>query len=67
VYREFLGNSRLPTVERITSTMKIPLVGVVQYDDEIHFAANSGVPAVIGSGSYITRNFDRIADRLLMY
>jgi septum formation inhibitor-activating ATPase MinD len=67
VHKDFLGSSLLPTVETITSTMKIPLVGVIQYDDVIHFAANSGVPAVIGNDSYITRNFNRIADRLLVY
>jgi septum site-determining protein MinD len=67
VHKDFLGSSLLPTVETITSTMKIPLVGVIQYDDVIHFAANSGVPAVIGNDSYITRNFNRIADRLLAY
>jgi septum site-determining protein MinD len=67
VHKDFLGNSKLPSVEVITSTMKIPLLGVIQYDDDIHFAANSGVPAVIGNDSYITRNFNKIADRLLVY
>jgi septum site-determining protein MinD len=67
VHKDFLGNSQLPTVEIITSTMKIPLVGVIQYDDAIHLAANGGVPAVIGNDSYITRNFSKIADRLLVY
>jgi septum site-determining protein MinD len=67
VYKDFLGNSKLPTVEAITSTMKIPLIGVIPYDDEIHLAANSGVPAVIGGDPYITKNFNKIADRLLTY
>jgi septum site-determining protein MinD len=67
VHKDFLGSSMLPTVETITSTMKIPLAGVIQYDDAIHFAANSGVPAVVGNYSYIARNFNKIADRLLVY
>jgi septum site-determining protein MinD len=67
VYRDFLGNSRLPTVEVITSTMKIPLLGVIPYDDAVHLAANSGAPAVMGAESYVSRNFDKIADRLLLY
>ncbi|MDR2162992.1 MAG: P-loop NTPase [Clostridiales Family XIII bacterium] len=67
VNKDFLGNSKLPSVEVITSTMKIPLLGVIQYDDDIHIAANSGVPAVVGNDSYITRNFNKIADRLLAY
>jgi len=67
VYKDFLGNSKLPTVEVITGTMKIPLLGVIQYDDTIHLAANCGTPAVIGGESYIARNFNKIADRLLVY
>ncbi|MDR1496243.1 MAG: P-loop NTPase [Clostridiales Family XIII bacterium] len=67
VYKDFLGNSKLPTVEMITTTMKIPLLGVIQYDDDIHLSANSGIPAILGNESYITRNFNKIADRLLMY
>jgi septum site-determining protein MinD len=67
VNKDFLGHSKLPTVEAITSTMKIPLIGVIQYDDDIHLAANSGVPAVIGNDSYIAKNFNKIADRLLAY
>jgi septum site-determining protein MinD len=67
MFRDFLGHSTLPTVEIITSTMKIPLLGAIQHDNEIHLAANRGVPAVLGNDSYITRNFNKIADRLLMY
>ncbi|MDR0519124.1 MAG: P-loop NTPase [Clostridiales Family XIII bacterium] len=67
VFKGFLGNSNLPTVGMIANTMKIPLLGVIQHDDAIHLAANGGVPAVCGKESYITRNFNKIADRLLMY
>jgi septum site-determining protein MinD len=67
VHKDFLGNSSLPSVEVITSTMKIPLVGVIQYDDAVHLAANAGTPAVLGAETYISRNFNKIADRLLAY
>jgi septum site-determining protein MinD len=67
VRKGFLGNSNLPTVEAISSTMKIPLLGVIQYDDAIHLAANSGVPAVYQDETYISKNFNKIADRLLHY
>jgi septum site-determining protein MinD len=67
VNKQFLGGGILPTVETITSVMKIPLLGVIQYDDEIHLAANAGVPVVIQGDNYIARNFTKIADRLLTY
>jgi septum site-determining protein MinD len=67
VHKKFLANGVLPTVETITTVMKIPLLGVVQYDDNIHLAANAGEPIVFQAESYIERNFNKIADRLLMY
>jgi len=66
-HKDFMSSGVLPTVEVITSTMKIPLLGVIQHDDNIHLAANSGVPAVYQNDSYIERNFSKIADRLLKY
>jgi len=67
VNRDHMGLGILPSVETIMGIMKIPLLGVVQYDDAIHLAANRGVPIVLQKGTYIERNFSRIADRLLLY
>jgi septum site-determining protein MinD len=67
VHKNFLNSGVLPTVEVITATMKIPLLGVIQYDDNIHLAANSGTPVVYQNENYIGRNFSKIADRLLKY
>ena len=67
VNRDHMGLGILPSVEIITSVMKIPLLGVVQYDDAIHLSANRGVPIVLQKGNYIERNFSKIADRLLMF
>jgi septum site-determining protein MinD len=67
VNKSFLRVGVLPTVEIIISTMKIPLLGVVQYDDNIHLSANAGVPIVYQKDNYIERNFNKIADRLMMY
>lgn len=67
VNRDHMGLGILPSVETITGVMKIPLLGVVQYDDAIHLSANRGVPIVLQKGNYIERNFSRIADRLLLF
>jgi len=66
-HKDFMSSGILPTVETITSTMKIPLLGVIQHDDAIHLAANSGVPVVYQNDNYIERNFSKMADRLLKY
>jgi septum site-determining protein MinD len=67
VNRNYFASGLLPTVEIITSMMKIPLLGVVQSDDEIHILGNCGTPAVCRGDTYISRNFEKIADRLLVY
>ena len=67
VNRGHMGLGILPSVETITGIMKIPLLGVIQYDDAIHFAANRGTPIVLQKGTYIERNFSKIADRLLLF
>ena len=67
VNRDHMGLGILPSVETITKAMKIPLLGVVQYDDAIHLSANKGIPIVLQKGTYIERNFSKIADRLLQY
>ncbi|MDR1954021.1 MAG: septum site-determining protein MinD [Clostridiales Family XIII bacterium] len=67
VNKTFFSSGILPTVETITGMMKIPLLGVVQYDDNIHLSSNCGIPIVYEKENYIERNFNRIADRLLQY
>ena len=67
VNKEHMALGILPGVETIAGIMKIPLLGVVQYDDAIHFAANRGFPVVLQGNNYIERNFNNIADRLLLY
>ena len=67
VNKDHMGLGILPNVETITGIMRIPLLGVIQYDDAIHLSANRGVPIVLQKGNYIERNFEKIADRLLTF
>ena len=54
-----------PTVEEASNMLKLPLYGIVQYDYNIHLAANSGIPIVHQKGNYVEDNFNRIADRII--
>ena len=67
VNKDHMALGILPSVETISGIMKIPLLGVIQYDDAIHLSANRGIPIILQQGTYIERNFGRIADRLLQY
>jgi septum site-determining protein MinD len=66
VNRDLMRRSGLfPTLEDVSARVRPPLVGIIQYDENINIAANCGVPIVRQRGSYIEENFNRIADRLL--
>ena len=53
-----------PDVDQITGVLKIPLLGLIQEEPALRYAANQGEPLVLQRGNYVERNFSRIADRL---
>ena len=58
-------DSELPGSEYISRTFGTPLAGIVPEDEAVNLANNSGVPVCSETGSYISRNFARIAARLI--
>jgi septum site-determining protein MinD len=54
-----------PGLEDVSARIRPPLVGIIQYDENINISANCGIPIVHQKGSYIEENFNRIADRLI--
>ena len=64
---ETMKDESLPSIEEATNMLNLPLVGIIQHDNRIHIATNSGIPIVHQKGNYIERNFNRIADRLIEF
>lgn len=62
---ELIASGAVPSVAEITGILRIPLLGMIQYDDNIHIAANNGVPIVLKKDTYIYRNFERIVERII--
>ena len=54
-----------PGLEWISQTMDIPLAGIMSFDEEIHYANNSGVPIVQTGSSYYVKTFIEIAARIV--
>ena len=54
-----------PRLREITTIMRPPLAGVIQFDENIQISTNLGVPIVLKDGTYIQENFDKITDRIL--
>jgi septum site-determining protein MinD len=65
VNRKLMRSGLFPSFEDVSARVRPPLIGIIQYDENIRIAANCGVPVVYQKGSYIEENFSRIADRLL--
>ncbi|MDR3295527.1 MAG: septum site-determining protein MinD [Clostridiales Family XIII bacterium] len=63
---DLLRSGAMPSFEDVSSMLRMPLLGIIQYDENISIAANCGVP-IVRQKSYIEENFNRIADRLLCY
>ncbi|MDR1496388.1 MAG: P-loop NTPase [Clostridiales Family XIII bacterium] len=65
VNRDLLRSGIFPGFEDVSTRVRAPLIGIIQYDENINIAANCGFPIVIQRGSYIEENFNSIADRLI--
>jgi septum site-determining protein MinD len=55
----------VPSLEQIGQLLRTPIAGTVLLDDEIYVGTNNGKVAAVEKGTYINRNFNKIADRIL--
>jgi septum site-determining protein MinD len=65
VNRDLMQSGLFPGFEDVSARVRPPLIGIIQYDENINISANCGLPIVCQRGSYIEENFNRITDRLL--
>ena len=62
---ELMVGGAMPSISEIDSILRMPFAGIIQYDDNIHIAANNGLPIVFKKDSYIYENMDKIIDRII--
>ncbi len=65
VMANLITTGLVPSIAEISETMRPPMAGIIQYDDNIHIAANNGIPIVYREGTYIEKNFKKILDRII--
>lgn len=53
-----------PGLEDIPDYMRTKIIGVIKDDKNIHISTNLGMPIVFKEGTYIYKNFDKIAERI---
>lgn len=65
VIAEMMAAGYAPRLREITSMLRPPLAGIIQFDENIQISTNLGVPIVLKNGTYIQENFEKIIDRIL--
>lgn len=65
VVAELMTAGYAPRLREITSMLRPPLAGVIQFDENIQISTNLGVPIVLKDGTYIQENFSRIGKRII--
>lgn len=65
VIADIMNSGYAPGLEEIISMLQPELVGVIQFDDNIHISTNLGVPIVLKDDTYIQKNFLKIANRII--
>lgn len=61
---EMITSGMIPTIEEINEIIRMPLAGIIQYDENIHIAVNNGLPIVFKQDSYIYENMNNIVKRI---
>ncbi len=61
---ELFGKNMVPDLGEIADIFRIPIAGIIQYDENIHIANNRGYPVVCKRDTYIAKNFDTMGERL---
>lgn len=54
-----------PSLMEVTEILRPPLIGAIQYDENILISTNLGVPIVLKEDTYIKANFEKIANRIV--
>lgn len=55
----------IPSLEQIGQLLRTPIAGTILLDDAIYIGTNNGRVVSVEKGTYIHRNFNKIADRIL--
>ena len=65
VMANLICSGLVPSIDEIAEVMRPDMSGIIQYDENIHVAANNGLPIVYKEGTYIEKNFKKILDRVI--
>lgn len=61
---ELFKKGLVPEPEEIAESLRLPIIGLIPYDHNIHISANLGVPIAATENNYIAKNLRGIGERL---
>jgi septum site-determining protein MinD len=61
---ELFKKGLVPEPEEISQSLRLPIIGLIPYDNNIHISANMGVPIAVTENNYISKNLKGIGERL---
>jgi len=62
---EIVNQGMAPNLQEISKLLKPEVIGVIPTDQNIRISTNFGIPIVYKEGTYIEKNFRKIAKRLM--
>ncbi|MGI6730962.1 MAG: septum site-determining protein MinD [Anaerovoracaceae bacterium] len=65
VQADLINTGLVPSLAEIADIMRPRIAGIIQYDRNIHVAANNGLPITYKKGNYIEKNFNNIVNRII--
>ncbi|SFE26162.1 septum site-determining protein MinD [Peptostreptococcaceae bacterium pGA-8] len=65
VIADMINRGFAPSLQEVSSLIRAPLAGVIQFDENIHISTCLGIPIVLKDDTYIRENFINIANRII--
>ncbi len=65
IMSELYGTGLVPDPQEIAEILRMPVAGLIPYDQNIHISSNIGVPIAAAQETYIAENLKRIAERIV--
>ncbi len=66
VKADLIRSGFVPDLSTIAGMFSGRMVGIIQYDENIHISTNIGIPIICKQGTYIERNFKEILKRIVV-
>lgn len=62
---DLIEKGMLPSITEVSEMLRVDLIGIIPEDENIYIATNNGIPIVVKQGSYVEKNFSKIAMRII--